>query len=1284
MSDELNSKSDINTEHPWLGLGSYSEKDLELFWGRDNETKELFRMVKREVLTIIFGCSGVGKTSLLHAGLFPLLRDEHYLPVRIRLDYSSDTSFCSQVKDGLLTAVNAAGIDIVEQCSCGIDPGEETLWEYLHRLKFWDQRNQLITPVLVFDQFEEIFTLGKNQEKSSFFLSQLSDLVENYIPIQVKDRLTRLRNKLNFPYQQQHYKVIFSLREDFVASLEQLRPQMPSVMYNRYSLNIMNGAQALDAILGPGGHLVKREVAVELVYFVTAVEQSRIVNNDLKLEKLEVEPALLSVFCRELNLKRLEENKNEISSSLLTGSRETILENFYERSVNDLEPKIRIMIEDELLTIFGYRDSIAVEDAVQKYNIQEETLVKLEKRRLIRSEKRLKVPRIELVHDLLTKVVQVSRDKRLGRECLRQEVIKNRQRRGKLVAAVSGMTMLFMIAAIIAWGYYQNSQEARFLQQKAIQTAQTLSTKNEELESARRKVQKQLIKANHNLGLVLFGKAKAAIKEKKFNTAHLYSLSSYKNIAPSAHNERHNALSLLINNPVYPVIFKTNFYDNQDKIYSILSFSPDGNTLAYCEKSGEIVLLSLITGEKKIINKQFSGDITSLAFSPDGKTMAFGASRDKIIIWDLINNSLLKRLEGHLKNVTCLSFSPNGKTLASAEFTGDRIIIWDSNNDFSKKVVLKGKSGYLTSLAFSPDSLILAAAGALKGSIIIWDLSSEFSTSIPPKKSFLSKNGHEKQVASILFIDNKTLVSAAMDRKIVVWDLTTGKKNKIFEGHSNGVTSLSFFQKTNTLVSGSDDKSIIFWDIAAGEKKIILEGHIDRIGKVLFSPDGKTLVSASKDKSIILWDLISSVSKTPLKENLESARCVSFSPGGNTLASGVDFENSVILWDFYTGRKKRSLGTHDKFMNKENGHFGRVSDLSFAPGDGATLASVGEIDSRIVLWNTYTGKITGILEEKNIKVEKLSFSSDTKTIATSGATDNSIYFWDLSTRRIKNNKLQGRGKSKIVNVSLSPDKKFLASAAIDGQINLWDLSTGRIEKSFKGASGKDSSVTFSLPEGKTLAFSGQGNTIVIYDMITREKKMTLKQFSDMTGVDRGIGKILFSPDSKVLISESQHANSVIIWDLVAHVPKFSLKGTVGARSGISFSPEGKILVSGSGDVWNLEKISLTINEDINRLEQRLQLYLNGVNIYPGTKRFEKNNSSRSNSKINQPSWSDSHPFFWLEAAERGDSQAMVQLGIIYERDSNDTEAVKWYEKAIEKGDRKGKEIGRKRMRLLLK
>src|SRR5271166_6348872 len=117
-----------DSQHPWIGLASFTEGDREFFAGRGEEIDELLRLVRRDILTLLYGVSGLGKTSLLQAGLFPALRAEDCLPVPIRLDYREDAApLTAQVLGAIIAAADAARVEAPQPRL------DERLWEYLHR-----------------------------------------------------------------------------------------------------------------------------------------------------------------------------------------------------------------------------------------------------------------------------------------------------------------------------------------------------------------------------------------------------------------------------------------------------------------------------------------------------------------------------------------------------------------------------------------------------------------------------------------------------------------------------------------------------------------------------------------------------------------------------------------------------------------------------------------------------------------------------------------------------------------------------------------------------------------------------------------------------------------------------------------------------------------------------------------------------------------------------------------------------------------------------------------------
>ncbi len=365
--------SGADAQNPWLGLVAFTEELQDFFHGRSDEADELLRRVERRPVTVLFGQSGLGKSSLLQAGLFPRLRDARYVPVGIRLDHATSAPALSeQVKAAVARAILDAG----GECDPVAPGGSDTLWEHFHRR---GQRRQMpdgraVRLVLVFDQFEELFAVGQASApargRTAPFLAELADLFENRVPEALEQRLEESAELVKqFAFDDRDYRALVCLREDYLPHLESLRQAMPSITENRMRLTRMNGTHALEAILNPGGHLIAPEVARQVVRFVAAGDgrgqpaPPTADGEEDDLAKLEVEPALLSLVARELNNRRLALALPHITADLLAGNRDRILNDYYERCLADQPPAVRTFIEDELLTDSGLRENMAVERA---------------------------------------------------------------------------------------------------------------------------------------------------------------------------------------------------------------------------------------------------------------------------------------------------------------------------------------------------------------------------------------------------------------------------------------------------------------------------------------------------------------------------------------------------------------------------------------------------------------------------------------------------------------------------------------------------------------------------------------------------------------------------------------------------------------------------------------------------------------------------------------------------------------------------------------------------------
>ncbi len=281
-----------------------------------------------------------------------------------------------------------------------------------------------------------------------------------------------LADRIN--YQARNYRVLLALRYDFLHLLERWRKQMPAVMENRMELRLLAGPQALQAVVRPGQMrpgkpaIIDDEVGRNIVRFVAGVEAT------LPLLEIDAVPPLLSLVCAELNAVRLEQGGEQISHSQFEGGSAEILNSFYERSfdVSTFGAKLesvphatetlnalRVLVEDRLLSADGYRESISFDTVIWvlsgKADVPTAKLVlsSLIERRLLSVDERGGVQRLELTHDVLTRIAKASRDARTEKEAV--ERAKAEQERAeettrKAVAERNRLRTLAIVSVVCA------------------------------------------------------------------------------------------------------------------------------------------------------------------------------------------------------------------------------------------------------------------------------------------------------------------------------------------------------------------------------------------------------------------------------------------------------------------------------------------------------------------------------------------------------------------------------------------------------------------------------------------------------------------------------------------------------------------------------------------------------------------------------------------------------------------------------------------------------------------
>jgi hypothetical protein len=436
----------VDVEHPWLGLESFGESTRSYFFGRDAEATEILQRLRAHPLVILYGRSGLGKTSLLRARLVPDLEKLDARPAFYRISYGKgEDSPLNQLAVALEAGERISMPDFALP-----EDAASRLWLHIHRR---DRKNGITH--LILDQFEEIFTLGTEWPEADAEVRQgLAILIQGAIPPPVENLLDEGEAFLKyFHLDVPPLSVLLSLRQDYVFALNRWRSHLRQLGENHYELRALRGLAAFNAVFNPGelrchyrgkvseetktetglSPIVSEETARRIVHFVA--EKSE----DVPLEEIEAVPPILSLLCRELNERRFakpagtpEKPAAHLTLNTVETDIETIIAIFYERCLDGVPEAVRVFIEEELVSRYSgarlqqdersiltvFTDGCAIPGTyriAQGYNnpaAARACLEDLVNQRLLTPLGGSENPSYELIHDLVAAVAGRSRTTR--------------------------------------------------------------------------------------------------------------------------------------------------------------------------------------------------------------------------------------------------------------------------------------------------------------------------------------------------------------------------------------------------------------------------------------------------------------------------------------------------------------------------------------------------------------------------------------------------------------------------------------------------------------------------------------------------------------------------------------------------------------------------------------------------------------------------------------------------------------------------------------------------------
>ena len=1093
---------------PYQGLRNFNEEDAEFFFGRDQESEVIVANLKANRLTVLYGPSGVGKSSLLRAGVEAAIRRAAIAShERLGTPEFVPVVFSAWQRDPTCALIAAIATAAEQLTGESLDPAPS-----LHEAIVSATTTADASLLVILDQFEELSLYQSGQNGADSFDAELPRLVN--------DR----RLAVNF---------LISIREDSLAQLDRFRRSIPGLLENRLRVPPLSEAGAKEAIIRPiqrYNELVEPtpEITIEDELVTAVLDQVRTGRVMFEVEghgglaagnghspgqaSGTIETPYLQLVMERVWERETASGSHVLRRSTLAelGESEEIVRTHLDKALGDLPAEQReaaVDVFDHLVTPSGTKIALRLPDLVaysHRPPDQVEALVETLSsgpRRILRPvppppgiEGK---PGVEIFHDVLAPAIlawrtrqsaeRLEREKREADERARRE-----RRRARLFGALLAGAVLLLLVAIGAVVLAEVNRARADAAQKTAESRQ------------------------------LAAQAVGDFQGGRLGRALLLSIEAYKT------DDSAQARTVLVQG-LERTQGMVGYLAGQNGGVNAVALSPSGRMLASANADNTIALWDPVTGRRLRTLHGHAGAVNAVAFDPAGDVVASGSSDHTVALWDVATGRRTRVLRAHTGSVLTVSFSPAGRTLASGGADGT-VVLWDATTGRPIHV-LHTAAGAVNGVAFSPNGRTLAS-GQADDTVILWD-------GVTGRR-LGTLRGHTGPVQAVSFSpDGAELASASADRTIRLWASSTGRLMRVLSGHTAAVNSVAFSPDGRQLVSGGADHAIALWDTAPARLVRFVNSDTGSIVEtVAFTPDGRTIVSGGDSGSVVLWKAgLTAGLRTLLDPRPVFA--LAFSPSGRELAAAND-DGTVVLWNLATGRLVRTF----------TGHHGAANAVAFSP-DGRSLAASGD-DGSVIIWDLADARRVDLPGGMG-PLYAIAFNRTGTELAAASA-GGSVLVWETRTGRVRNLPADRGG---VYGVAFSPDGKTIASGGASGSVVLWDAASGSRLQTLSGHTGAVEGVAFSA-DGKMLASGSDDTSAILWD------PMTAREIGDpLLGHLDGVITVSFAPNGQTVASASRD-KTAIVWNVSTRLGQ-PLGGHSGIVTSVAFNPANGSLATGSLD-----------------------------------------------------------------------------------------------------------------------
>lgn len=439
-------------KYRYPGSASFETSDKDIFFGRTQETAQFVDLLKVERLIVLYAKSGMGKTSLVNAGVIPELDRQggfKYWRIRLQSYISQEKSVAPTLNLEKTLTQEATPDNAISRLNM---PPQEQLWQYLRAIQYERQlRNEPLSMVLFFDQFEELFTYPTQQQQE--FKEAIAQLLRSEAPETLKktafpstdsEQIAQLFAPLDI-------KLVFIIRADRMSLMDSMKDHLPYILHTTYEMKPLSRKQARQAIEEPAkkaGEFDSLPFRYDLKTLETILNYLSVSEQDKK--PIPIESFQLQIICESAEQAILKQKGKESVQPEDLGDLDNIFEKYYYHKLSELNAKpaenirLRKLIEEELV-VEGRR--LSLDTTFCQRRADQTLLERLVEKRLLREEPNsVGGLSYELSHDTLIDPIEKARKER--QEIEREEARKKRIKRIASIIAVVFVGLSIIIASL--------------------------------------------------------------------------------------------------------------------------------------------------------------------------------------------------------------------------------------------------------------------------------------------------------------------------------------------------------------------------------------------------------------------------------------------------------------------------------------------------------------------------------------------------------------------------------------------------------------------------------------------------------------------------------------------------------------------------------------------------------------------------------------------------------------------------------------------------------------------